>query len=152
MKPRRITVRGIIVKDGRVLAQELTPGSDGKKRDYWCTPGGGLEPNESLLDGLRREMIEETGVEPVIGKLLFVQQYEDDEKEFIEFFFHITNADAYETIDLAATTHGLEEIENVEFIDAATHNLLPAFLQSIDIQKHIDTDQPVIVANNLNER
>ncbi|MDX2776324.1 NUDIX domain-containing protein [Streptomyces caniscabiei] len=152
MKPRRITVRGIIIKNGHILAQELTPGSDGLKRDYWCTPGGGLEPNESLIDGLRREMIEETGVDPVIGKLLFVQQYEDDEKEFIEFFFHITNADAYETIDLAATSHGLEEIENVEFIDPATHNLLPAFLQSVNIKKHIDSDQPVIIANNLNER
>lgn len=151
MKPRRITVRGIIVKGRRVLAQELKPGSDGKKRDYWCTPGGGLEPNEPLLDGLRREMIEETGVDPVIGKLLFVQQYEDDEKEYIEFFFHITNTHDYEAIDLAATTHGPVEIENVAFIDPATHNLLPAFLQSVDLEKHIDANQPVIIANELND-
>ena len=36
-----------------------------------------LEMGESLLDGLRREMIEETGVKPEIGKLLFVQQFAD---------------------------------------------------------------------------
>lgn len=152
MKPRRITVRGIIVKNGQLLAQELKPGSDGQKRDYWCTPGGGLDPHESLHEGLHREMVEETGIVPVIGKLLFIQQYEDDEKEFTEFFFHITNADAYETIDLTATTHGMQEVENVAFIDPAKHNILPAFLQSIDMQKHIDTDQPTLVVNNLNER
>lgn len=140
------------MKDGQLLAQELKPGSDGQKRDFWCTPGGGLEANESLHEGLYREMVEETGIIPVIGKLLFVQQFTDDEKEYVEFFFHVTNADDYETIDLAATTHGLEEVENVDFINPATHTVLPAFLQSIDIQKHIDTDQPTIVVNNLNER
>jgi ADP-ribose pyrophosphatase YjhB (NUDIX family) len=149
MKPRRITVRGIIFKDGKLLAQELMPARNGQKRDYWCTPGGGLEPGESLYTGLHREMIEETGIVPIIGKLLFVQQYEDDEKEFIEFFFHVTNADDYETIDLATTTHGLQEVENVDFIVPSGHNVLPAFLQTIDIQRHIDTDQPVIITNEL---
>jgi 8-oxo-dGTP pyrophosphatase MutT (NUDIX family) len=149
MKPRRITVRGVIIDNGKLLAQELKPGSDGKKRDYWCTPGGGLDPGESLYDGLVREMIEETGITPTVGKLLFVQQYEDDEKEFIEFFYHVTNASDYEVIDLAATTHGEAEIENVAFIEPSKHNVLPAFLQSIDIQAHIDEDRPVLVTNEL---
>lgn len=149
VKQRRTTVRGIIMKDGKLLSQELKPGTDGQKRDYWCTPGGGLESGESIHDGLTREMIEETGVRPVIGKLLFVQQYEDTEKEFIEFFFHITNADDYTSINLAATTHGELEIENVEFIEPSKHTILPAFLQSIDIQTYIDADKPVLVANEL---
>lgn len=149
MKPRRITVRGVIIKDGHLLAQKLTPASDGKKRDYWCTPGGGLDPGESLYDGLVREIIEETGITPTVGKLLFVQQYEDDEKEFIEFFYHVTNAEDYVSIDLSATTHGEAEIEVVDFIDPAKHTILPAFLQSIDIQAHIDNDQPVLITNEL---
>ncbi len=149
IKQRRTTVRGVILKNGRLLAQELKPGSDGKKRDYWCTPGGGLEPGESIHDGLTREMIEETGIRPTIGKLLFVQQYEDEEKEFIEFFFHITNTNDYESIDLGATTHGEAEVERVDYINPASHNILPAFLQSINIQTYIDEDKPVLVANEL---
>lgn len=149
MKPRRITVRGIIINNGKLLAQELKPASDGKRRNYWCTPGGGLDPGESLYDGLVREMVEETGITPTVGKLLFIQQYEDDEKEFIEFFYHITNASDYETIDLSATTHGEAEIENVEFIIPSEHTILPAFLQSIDIQSHIDEDKPVLITNEL---
>ena len=53
---------------------------------------------EGLLDGLRREMIEETGVKPEIGKLLFIQQFAESGEqsahgpnEQLEFFFLITN-------------------------------------------------------------
>lgn len=141
-KRRRITVRGIIFKDGKLLAQQLLPDKDGKEKEYWCTPGGGLEAGESLHQGLRREMIEETGIAPTIGNLLFVQQYADSEREFLEFFFHITNAEDYETIDLARTSHGPLEIKNVEFISPDSHNVLPAFLQSIDIKAYCEENNP----------
>ena len=150
MNTRRVAVRGILFKDGKLLSQRLTAGDGGVTRDYWCTPGGGLDLGESLIDGLHREMIEETGIAPKIGKLLFVQQFsEDDKKEQMEFFFHIENPEEYHTIDLASTSHGELEIEHVEFIDPATNNILPAFLQTIDIQRHIDEHQPVVVYNEL---
>lgn len=94
-------------------------------------------------------MIEETGVTPEIGKLLFIQQYRDEKREFLEFFFHITNADAYETIDLASTTHGSLELARCEFIDPRKEYILPEFLQTTDITKAIDSDQPTHVASYL---
>jgi ADP-ribose pyrophosphatase YjhB (NUDIX family) len=141
-KQRRITVRGVIFKNGKLLAQQLLPDTDGQEKDYWCTPGGGLEVGESLHQGLHREMIEETGIAPTIGNLIFVQQYADSRKEFLEFFFHITNPDDYETIDLAHTSHGLLEIKNVEFISPGSHNILPAFLQNIDIKVYCEENNP----------
>jgi len=150
MKERRITVRGIVLKRGKLLAQRLKPGSDGKIKNYWATPGGGLEPGESLYQGLHREMIEETGVEPRIGKLLFIQQYEDEIKEFIEFFFHIENPEDYHTIDLTKTSHGEIEIEHVEFIEPSKQFIMPVFLQSHDIANAINSNIPVYISNNLN--
>jgi 8-oxo-dGTP diphosphatase len=148
MQPRRVNVRGIIFKDGKILAQTfLNNGSD--ESDYWGTPGGGLDPQESLNDGLHREMIEETGIAPKIGKLLFIQQFHDGVKEQLEFFFHIENPEDYHTIDLTATTHGVREIAQVEFIDPSAENLLPAFLKTTDIQDYIDSDYPVLITNEL---
>lgn len=149
---RRVNVRGIIFKDGKLLSQQLTPGSDGIIRDYWCTPGGGIEDGESLHQGLYREMIEETGIAPKIGKLLFIQQFHDGIKEQLEFFFHIENPQDYKTINLAATSHGLVEISNVAFIDPATVTILPKFLATLDIQSYLDRAQPVRVESELADK
>jgi 8-oxo-dGTP pyrophosphatase MutT (NUDIX family) len=151
MTERRVTVRGIVFKDGNMLAQQLQPDADGIERDYWCTPGGGLEAGESLHQGLKREMIEETGITPTIGKLLFIQQYQDHQKEYLEFFFHIENPEDYHTIDLAATSHGALEVKHVDFIDARKHNVLPIFLQEVDIAHSISADVQPLIQDNMNK-
>jgi ADP-ribose pyrophosphatase YjhB (NUDIX family) len=148
-KSRRVCVRGIIYRDGKIFGQQLKAHSD---YDFWCTPGGGLDPDEPLLDGLHREMIEETGVAPKIGRLLFVQQFIDGDREFLEFFFHIENAADYENIDLSATTHGELEIAHYGFIDPTAENLLPAPLQTIDYEKYIGSVQPVVIMNQFGEK
>ena len=149
MKTRRVAVRAIIFKNGKLLAQQLKA-STGGGRDFWCTPGGGLDIGEALTDGLHRELIEETGIAPKIGRLLFVQQFsEDGEKEQLEFFYLVENPEDYEVIDLTATTHGELEVERVEFIDPKAENLLPEFLQTVDIQSYIDMVRPVLVYNEL---
>ena len=44
---RRVNVRGIIINNkGEIFCQKLTANSD-KGRDFWCTPGGGLEMGEA---------------------------------------------------------------------------------------------------------
>lgn len=55
----RVTVNGLFVDSGEVLLihQMTLP-----EVDCWDLPGGGLEPQETVLDGLRREIQEETGI------------------------------------------------------------------------------------------
>ncbi len=149
MQTRRVTVRGIIVKDDKIFAQKLKT-NDGRESDYWCIAGGGLDPGESLHDGLRREMVEETGVAPEIGRLLYIQQYAHNDREFLEFFFHITNADDYETIDLAATSHGEAEVARCGFVTPNVENVLPKFLQHRDIATDLAKVTPVAIVDNLN--
>jgi len=151
MQERRVAVRGIIFKDGKLLCQKLTAYRR-NDRDFWCTPGGGLDMGELLEDGLKRELIEETGIEPKIGRLLFMQQFtEDGKKEQMEFFFLIENPEDYEVIDLAATSHGVEEVELVEFIDPKQHVVLPDFLQKIDLKAYVDTIQPVLIHHEMSK-
>ncbi len=129
---RIITVRGMVIKDGKMYAQRLKTG-DGEN-DFWCTPGGKLDEHESLLDGLQREMIEETGVRAEIGKLLFMQQFDDGENEFLEFFYEIKNADDYEHVDLSATTHGELEVSRHGFIDPKVERVLPECISELDLE------------------
>lgn len=148
MSNRRVSVRGIIWKNGKIFGVKHKE-RDGSETDFWAIPGGGLDPNEALIDGLHREMIEETAIAPDIGNLLFVQQFSYGENEQMEFFFHIKNADDYEAVDLLATTHGHLELARCDFIDPKKEYLLPEFLQSIDIESYITGPQPVYVATYL---
>ena len=153
---RRVNVRGIIVSDqGEIFCQQLTA-NDGKGRNFWCTPGGGLKCGESLLDGLRREMIEETGVKPEISKLLFIQQFvESGEQsahgpnEQLEFFFLITNWQDYQHIDLEQTSHGVEEVAECGFINPKTTRILLSYLTEVDLDWLINKSTDVHIISEL---
>jgi ADP-ribose pyrophosphatase YjhB (NUDIX family) len=148
---RRIATRGIIYRDGKILATKQID-ENGDEMENWATFGGGLDPQESLLDGLHREMIEETGIVPKIGKLLFVQQFADPDdktKEHLEFFFLIENTADYESIDLSATTHGVAEIARSDFIDPKENVIMPLFLSKIDIRDFVENDRPVYFYSEL---
>ncbi len=147
-KTRRVNVRGIIFKDGKLLVTKFKQ-KDGSETDWWGTFGGGLDITESIEDGLRREMIEETGIAPEIGKLLFIQQFYDGEKEQFELFFHIKNTDDYTDFNIEDTTHGGTELTIHAFVDPKAHMIYPTFLSTIAIQKYIDGNEPVYIFNKL---
>ena len=148
MTTRRVAVRGIIFKDGKLLVIKFRK-ENGSETDYWGTFGGGLDIGESLQIGLHREMIEETGIAPEIGNLLFIQQFANDKHEHLEFFFHIKNSNDYSDIKLEQTSHGLLELVRHEFVDPKTNVIFPTFLSKVDIQAHIDGTKPVFIHNEL---
>ena len=149
---RRVNVRAIIYKNGKLLAVKHKHGED--ISHYYAVPGGGLDPHESLVDGLARELREETGINAVIGNLLFIQQFPSAHAgyaEELEFFFTVKNPDDFTNIDLETTSHGAEERAVCEFVDPASVTLYPEFLQSIDLVDYINNDRPALVIDNLHE-
>ena len=153
---RRVNVRGIIINEnGEIFCQKLTANT-GKGRDFWCTPGGGLEMGEGLLDGLHREMIEETGVKPEIGKLLFIQQFAESGEqsahgpnEQLEFFFLITNWQDYQQIDLEQTSHGVEEVAECGFVNPKTTRILPSYLTEVNLDWLINNSTETQILSEL---
>jgi 8-oxo-dGTP diphosphatase len=141
---RRISVRAIVLHEGKLLCVRLKPYNEvsNSMGDAWCLPGGGLDEGESVVDGVKREMLEETGIEPTIGNLLYVQQFSHGDKDYLEFFFHATNATDFLNIDLSKTTHGGAEIEKIDFVDPATTPLLPKFLMTEDLVAQATGDNP----------
>lgn len=55
----RHAVRAVIVRDGYLLLLHT------QRYDDYSFPGGGLDPGEELIKGLRRELLEETGARAV---------------------------------------------------------------------------------------
>ena len=155
MSERRISVRSIIFKDGKILAQKPKDPRSKEPIDFWCTMGGGMDPGESIKECLRREMIEETGIEPEIGRLLYIQQFMSGRhrnREIMDFFFEVKNVDDYETIDLTKTTHGEIETDDYGFVDPNSVNLMPKFLCERDIARDIREHTEVIIFNNIDEK
>ena len=70
------TASALVVRDGRVL---LGRRSIEPHKDLWDVPGGFLEPWEDPLEGVRREVLEETGYEVEPGEVLaiLVDVYDD---------------------------------------------------------------------------
>ncbi|MDB5185762.1 MAG: hydrolase [Candidatus Saccharibacteria bacterium] len=146
---RRIAVRAIVQHEGKLLCVRHKPYSAvfaaTAKDSVWATPGGGLDSGEALIAGVEREMIEETGIKPVVGQLLYIKQFVTGDTEHLEFFFHVTNAEDYLKIDLATTTHGASEIAEIAFVDPKATNILPKFLATEPvIEKVLSPSPPTI--------
>src|SRR5579863_6507431 len=64
-----VGVGGVVIAEGRaLLIRRGGPPLEGQ----WSIPGGMLEVGETLLEGVRRELLEETGVEVRVGELIEV--------------------------------------------------------------------------------
>jgi 8-oxo-dGTP diphosphatase len=64
-----VGVGGVVISDGRALL--IRRGSPPLERQ-WSIPGGMLEVGETLLEGVRRELEEETGIEVRVLDLIEV--------------------------------------------------------------------------------
>jgi len=78
LRPIRNSVKALILRDGSLLANQMT-GPDGV---WFDLPGGGQEPGETLHEALRRECREEIGVEIQVHGLRFVRDYIAGNHEF----------------------------------------------------------------------
>lgn len=102
-----VRCRGVIVNEGKILVVRHAP--EGK---YFALPGGHLEWGESVLDCIKREMIEELGIKPIIGRLLYINNFvSSDFIHSIEFFFEIINSADYLNIKSLDGSHKHELAE-----------------------------------------
>lgn len=58
--------------------------------DLWCAPGGGVEKHASLEDNLKREVLEETGLDITVGALAMVNEFHAPKDGFhqVDIYFH----------------------------------------------------------------
>ncbi len=99
-----IRIAACILKDDKILMVRHKKG----EKKYWLLPGGRMEFGETMVETLKREMIEETGLEISVGNLMFVSEAipEDNHRHIVNMFFE------------AEITGGEMRLGNEEILDA----------------------------------
>lgn len=102
-----VNCRAVILHEGKLLVVKHPHDTS-----FVALPGGHLEWGEDIKECLCREIIEELGVRPKIGRLLYINNYLDaDIKQEVQFFFEITNSNEYKDIERNVRTHAHEIAE-----------------------------------------
>lgn len=126
---QRVACKAVIVKDGKVLVvREASTYEEGTNIGRYEVPGGRINPGEPFLDGLRREVLEETGLQVEIGKPLYVGEWfpviKDVPNHIVAIFFVCKPLTDEITLS--------EEHDDYRWVDEAT-------MQSLDIMSPEDT-------------
>lgn len=85
-EPVELTVVCLLENGGSVLLQNR------KKNDWqgWALPGGHVEPGESFVDAVIREMREETGLTIRHPRLVGVKQFPTEDGRYVVLLFKAT--------------------------------------------------------------
>ena len=138
-----IRCRAVIIHDGKMLVVRHP------KANFLTLPGGHLEWGEDVKESLSREIIEELGIAPKIGRLLYINNFVDSRnKQSVEFFFEILNSHEYKNIENITRTHA-HEIAEMPWIDPKnTLNILPKILGEDFAQGRIISNEVKYINKN----
>lgn len=131
------SVRGIVnYNDKIVLIHRIKTKDDGIVRDYYVTPGGKIEENESHEEALRREIKEELGIEIEI-KGLCLELDDRDYNDSFQYFYNcnyksgeLGTGDGPEFTD-KENYKGVFEIVLVDKKEISKLNLVPEKIKEI---------------------
>ncbi len=73
----RVSARGIIIHQNQILLNNFGKG------EYYNIPGGGVEPGETIRQAVKREVLEESGLDVSVGEMIFTLEYEPHHSDFL---------------------------------------------------------------------
>ena len=85
-----LVAAAVVVEAGRVLLTQRKSGTH--LAGAWEFPGGKVESDEDPRDALRRELIEEIGVEAIVGDIVEATFHRYAEKSVLLLFFEAKRA------------------------------------------------------------
>ena len=140
MSPKReypgapvVGVGGVVIREGRAL---LIKRGSAPLEGQWSIPGGTLELGESLQEGVRRELLEETGVEVRVLDLIevFDRIFRDASGKIqyhfviVDYLCALVSGEASAASDVTDTAWVSEaNLSNYRLTEAATRVIRKAF-------------------------
>lgn len=145
MKDRDLIARAILVKDSALLVNGNSNKKTGEK--YVALPGGHVDPGESCIEALKREIEEELAATCEVGTLVFVTEdiyagREKDEKSRHELTLFFAATISGEKTHADGTIESPEKWKNFHWLPLTQleeTNLLPRSAK----KRLLDEDSPV---------
>jgi 8-oxo-dGTP diphosphatase len=122
----RVRVCGILIEEDKILL--IQHQNIGEKQIFWSPPGGGMDFGETAENCLKREFLEETGLEIQITHFLFVNEFCKPPLHSVELFFNVIRASGY----VRKGTDPELSIENQSIIDVRWLSLNEINAEGID--------------------
>lgn len=93
-KLQSVVVTGVLIRQGKVLLVKRAA-NDRMFPGFWELPGGKVEFNEDAIDALKREFLEETGLNVTAGAPIRNFHYLSDDgmRHYLEFVFYVQSND-----------------------------------------------------------
>jgi 8-oxo-dGTP diphosphatase len=119
----RVRVCGLCWKDDSLL---LINHSLYEGQDFWAPPGGGVEFGQPMADCLKREFLEETGLQIKVESFRFVAEFVNPPLHAIELFadVFITGGSLLKGVDPEMAVEN-QIIRAVEFVPWSTVQAIP---------------------------
>lgn len=134
---RDITSALIFSKDGKLLMGMKDPKDGGVYADCWHIPGGGVDEGETQEQALRREILEEVGIDIVDSKVTLADEHGTGETEktlkgtgekvMCHMQFYVYRVDVNKNADETKTmpSDDLIKLEWVELAELGNYKLTP---------------------------
>lgn len=129
-----IGVKALIKHQGKVLILREAAYNEGTNEGKWDIPGGRINPDEPILDGLAREVFEESGLQIEVGEVVGVFEtfpvIKGEACHIVRIFYTATTTsteailspdhDAYEWVNIA----NLEGKQLVSSLEELIHKVI----------------------------
>ena len=150
-------VAAIILRDGPGVSTEVLLQVIGSQ-PYWCLPGGRVDFGESAEEAMRREIVEELGLEPHIVRPLWVVEnlYQQNGARYHEASLYYLASlpeaspeaaatDSWTTVELDGTPllnqwHPVDTLESLNLLPSFLRTRLRSLPDTLDYILHRDSD------------
>jgi 8-oxo-dGTP diphosphatase len=134
MPQPQIAIGAIVIHEDKLL---MVQRANDPGKGLWSLPGGRVEQGEYLADALRREVLEETGLEVEVGELAGILEVPGSELHYVILDYHAVLTGEPEAV------HGTDalDVRWVPLKEVAHLDCTPRFVETMKAWRVLADDE-----------
>ena len=134
MSQPQIAIGAIVIHDGALL---MVQRANDPAKGLWSLPGGRVEQGEYLADALKREVLEETGLEVEVGELAGILEVPGPDLHYVILDYHAVPTNGTE----ARAGTDASEVRWVPLNEVAHMECTPRFVETMRAWRVLTDDE-----------